>query len=269
MKDVLSRVCLWDDDWNVGDYRFCVLSYDLPGEVAVYLQFWSEPGDVVIWEVSSGKWHEPTEGHIAGHRGQRIAAPGFELGGEAENYQKIVEVQTPRDVAALAREVTALLYDALDYRGQQALDVQAVADSRAMLRPVYASIEPHDLARIFELAGYKCEVGDEVEDADAANVPVYVRRYGIRAVAMLIVRSPDDTGFEVVGLGLAVPPSGGSMTPVVDGAELRLLWLAGGVTASWLEHQVADWFNDQRQERKRTRSKRTATPLPKASRSIH
>lgn len=269
LKDVLSQVCLWDDDWNVGDYRFCIFSYSLPGDVHIFLQFWSEPEDVVQWEVSSGKWNPPTEVYLEGQRAQRIVAAGFEMGGEAENYQKDVDVNTARDVTALARQVVALLYDALDYRGQQALDVQAVADSRATLRPVYDSLSPDDLAVLLERAGYVCEVGDEADDDDSDSVPVYVRRYGIRAVAILTARAPDDGGFEVIALGLAPPSSErGTDPPVADGVEMRALWLAGGVTALWLEHQVADWFDEQRQEKRKAR-KGSAVVRPKTSRSIH
>ena len=158
-----------------------------------------------------------------------------------------------RDVVALTRQVIALLYDALDYRGQQALGVQAVADSRTTLRPVYSAITPDDLWRILEDAGYKC--GDiEDDDVDAASFSV--RRYGIRAVGTLISPAPDDIGFKVIALGLAA------------GAEMRVLWLAGGVTASWLEHQFADWFNDQRKQTRQVK-KQPQKLRPKTSRSVH
>lgn len=269
LKQVLGRVCLWDDGWDVGDYRFCIVSYNLPGDVHIFLQFWSEPEDVVLWEVSSGKWNPPTEVYLAGHRAQRIVAAGFQMGGDAQNYQKDVNVTTPRQVGALARQIVALLYDALDYRGQQALDVQAVADSRATLRPVYDALAPDDFAVLLERAGYPCQVGDEVDNDAADAVTVTVRRYGIRAMAVLTARAPDDGGFEVIALGLAPPaPAPGTATPQEYTAEMRVMWLAGGVTASWLEHQVADWFNDQRQMKRKAR-KGPAVVRPKTSRSIH
>ena len=277
LKEVLGRVCLWDDDWDVGDYRFCVFSYGLPGDAGIFMQFWSEPGEPVLWEVSSGKWHAPTEAYLAGDRAQRIQAAGFQMAGEAENYQKDVDVQTPRDVTALARHVIALLYDALDYRGQQALDVQAVADSRATWRAVYESLLPDDLALLLERAGYACEVGEETDDdVDEAaglqprnTVPVYVRRYGIRAMAMLAGRLPEDGGFEIIALGPA-PPASQKATEalLMEGLDVLVLPLAGGVTAEWLEHQVAGWFEERRQE-KRKAKKGPPAVRPKTSRSIH
>ena len=268
VKTLLTEVCLWDDGWEVGDYRFCVISYDLPGDVHVFFQFWSEPDDVVMWEITSGKWHPPTEPYIAGSRAARIEAAGFEMGGEAENYQKDVEVRSARDVNTLARQIVAQLYDSLDYRGQQDLLVQAVADSRATLRPVYESIDPDDLAKILELAGYTCEFSDE-EDEEADNVSLFVRRDGIRAVAILTAEAPDTGGFEIIALGLDGPSSKGKTRAApTDRAEMRLLWLAGGVTASWLEHQFADWFEEQRR-RKRKAGSGSRPAAQKISKSVH
>ena len=51
VKTLLTEVCLWDDEWEVGDYRFGVISYDLPGDVHVFFQFWSEPDDAAMWEI--------------------------------------------------------------------------------------------------------------------------------------------------------------------------------------------------------------------------
>ena len=268
VKTLLTEVCLWDDEWEVGDYRFCVVSYDLPGDVHVFFQFWSEPDDAVMWEISSGKWYPPTEPYIAGSRAARIEAAGFEMGGEAENYQKEVEVRNARDVDTLARQVVAQFYDALDYRGQQDLLVQAVADSRATLRPVYGSIDPDDLAKILELAGFHCEFGDE-EDEDADSVSMFVRRHGIRAVAILTAEAPDTGGFEIIALGLDRPSSKSkTRSPTPERAEMRLLWLAGGVTASWLQHQFADWFEEQRRDERKAASGSLAS-VQKTSKSVH
>ena len=275
LREILTRLCVWDDDANVGDYRFCVLSYDLPEDVHIFLQFWSEPRDAVLWEVSSGKWNPPTEPYMAGTRASRVKAAGFKMGGNAQNYQKYVDVDTLRDVAGLTRQVIALLYDALDYRGQQALTVQAVADSRTTLRPVYASIEPDDLASILEDAGYTCDVGDDDDLLVKAGleppaaVPVSVRRYGIRAVAWLLAQAPDDGGFEVIALGVEPSSPARGTTARAESIEMRVLWLAGGVTASWLQHQFADWFNDQRQEKKVKEPKRAPAVRAKTSRSVH
>ncbi len=270
LKDVLARVCLWGDDWHVGDYRFCVLSFDLPNQVHVFLQFWSEPDDVVFWEVSSGKWDAPTEAYMTGERGQRLVAAGFAMGGEAENYQKVVEIETPREVAALTRQVIAVLYDALDYRGQQALDVQAVADSRALRAIVYDALVPDDLASLLEYAGYTCEVGEEADDDAAETVPVYVRRYGIKAMAMLTARDPEDGAFQAIALGPAPPASQpASDALLTEGMDVLVLPLAGGVTALWLELQVAGWFEEQRNEKRRKGRKTVPATRPRGSRSVH
>ena len=76
LRDVLARLCLWDEDAPVGDYRFGILSYEPTKDVSVYLQFWSEPDDAVQWEVSSGNWHEPTKAYMNGDRSARVKAAG-------------------------------------------------------------------------------------------------------------------------------------------------------------------------------------------------
>ena len=270
LKDVLARVCLWGDDWSVGDYRFCILSYDLPNDVQLFLQFWSEPDDVVFWEVSSGKGHAATEAYLAGEPGQRVLAAGFEMGGEAENYQQVLDVDTPRDVAALTKQVIGVLYDALGYRGQQALDVQAVEDSRALRAVVYDAITPDDLASLLEYAGYTCEVGEQADDEEAETVPVFVRRYGIKAMAMLGARHPEDGAFQAVALGPAPPASQpASDALLTEGIDVLILPLAGGVTAQWLELQVASWFEVRRQEKRRKGRRQVPPARARGSRSVH
>ena len=83
---------------------------------------------------------------------------------------------------------------------------------------------------------------------------MFVRRHGIRAVAILTSEAPDAGGFEVVALGLEGSVSKGDTRAAKGRAEMRLLWLAGGVTASWLEHQFADWFEEQRRGKRKSAS---------------
>ena len=70
----------------LSDHRFVVFSIDIAPKVQAYLQFWSEPGEPVKWEVSSGRWSPPADKWLAGERSRRIAGFGFEIGGQAENF---------------------------------------------------------------------------------------------------------------------------------------------------------------------------------------
>lgn len=59
LVDQLSLVCTWPTDSAervdvVGSYRFFILEFAPQERVSLYLQLWSEPGDSLLFEVSSG-----------------------------------------------------------------------------------------------------------------------------------------------------------------------------------------------------------------------
>lgn len=264
LRDVLARVCLWDEDAPVGDHRFCIFSYEPTKHVNVYLQFWSEPDDVVQWEVSSGNWHEPTKAYMKGERSARVKAAGFRIGGQARNFQREVEVDDDFGIQTLASAVIDLLYDALGYRGRQALDVQAVADTRAPRLPVYAAIEPVDMAAILERAGYTCEVGDR----QRGMTPVVVEQGGLRATLLLMSRVRGEDAYEAAVIGLAPAEGPAVDAPFLDGTEVTPIHFFGGVTADWIVLQVGHWFRTVRAEagqKPRRRKRRAATPKRGAS----
>lgn len=244
LRDLLARVCLWDEDAPVGDHRFCILSYAPAKDVGVYIQFWSEPDDVVLWEVSSGNWHEPTKAYMKGERSARVKAAGFRIGGQARNFRREVAVDDDFGIQTLASAAIDLLYDALGYRGRQALEVQAVADTRAPRLPVYAAIEPDDMAAILERAGYACDVGDRRR----GMTPVLVERGGLRATLLLMSRVRGEDAYEAAVIGLAPAGSPAADAPFLDGTEVTPLHFFGGVTADWIVLQVGDWFRTARAE---------------------
>ena len=130
-------------------------------------------------------------------------------------------------------------------------------------------VDPRNLT-LRAQAGAVTQSIDEAAGRQPRNtVPVYVRRYGIRAMAMLAGRLPEDGGFEIIALGPA-PPASQKATEalLMEGLDVLVLPLAGGVTAEWLEHQVAGWFEERRQE-KRKAKKGPPAVRPKTSRSIH
>jgi hypothetical protein len=223
--------------------------------VQVYLQFWSEPGESVDWEVSSGNWHEPTKAYMQGDRSKRVKAAGFRIGGQARNFQREVDVESALDVRLLVTAVLDVLYDALGYRGRQPLEVQAVADTRAPRQPVYASISQADLVTILERAGFTCDAGDRWRGA----APVLVEADGVRAT-LLLSRVKGENTFEAAAIGLA-PADGATVDqPFREGAEVAPLHFFGGVTADWIVMQVGYWFKTVRGER---RAARPAADTPK------
>ena len=63
----IRAACSWDS-LAIGDYRFVIFSMEVAPETGVYVQFWSEPMEPVVWEVSSGKWNPPADEWLAATR---------------------------------------------------------------------------------------------------------------------------------------------------------------------------------------------------------
>lgn len=57
VRQWLRTACTWEE-LAIGDYRFVIFSIEVAPETEVYVQFWSEPLEPVVWEVSSGKWNQ-------------------------------------------------------------------------------------------------------------------------------------------------------------------------------------------------------------------
>src|SRR5690606_39762872 len=164
VRDCLAAVCLWDDDWQIGDYRFLVLSVDLGGGVVMFARFWSEPQAPVRWEMSSGHLSPQATAYVRSGPGAWIAARGFRLETHG-NYVKAIDVPDESAVASLAREVVDLFYDAFGYRGRRRLEARIGCASRAIQAWVYDALTPDDLVRMLNAAGFKARVRREDEDA--------------------------------------------------------------------------------------------------------
>jgi hypothetical protein len=260
MREVLARVCLWDPDSAIGDYAFCVFSYNPRRQVQVYLQIWSEPDDVVVWEVSSGNWHAPTKDYMRGARSDAVRRAGFRIGGEARNFQRQVQIETLEHVDALAAAIVDLLYDALGYRGRQMLNLQAIADTDAPRRPVYETLTSDQLARLLRRAGFECEEQDSYKGGE----PVLVTHKRQRATVLLLSWSKDAGGYTGAAVGPA--PDDYANGPFVPDSEVAMMEFTGGVTAEWIVANVGSWFAVRRRERRVARRSPAAQPMKTAER---
>ena len=123
----LKSVCLWperqrDATWRLGDYAYYVLDFSPVPGTEVYVQFWSEPDeDGVIFEVSSGAWNPPADKYVDPEKQELLRDHGFELGGKASNFEKVIAVSTAKDIRALAREAVTILCEVLGYDGPKKL----------------------------------------------------------------------------------------------------------------------------------------------------
>jgi hypothetical protein len=244
----IKAACLWDDTATIGDHRFVVFSIEVVPEIHVYVQFWSEPVEPVLWEVSSGRWNPPADKWLAGDRSRRIEAFGFEIGGKAENYRRTVELHTPADAVRIARTVVDIFYAGFDYRGLQPVEAQMVYESRAEVRLAYDSFTPEDLAKIIAGCGFRVAVVDDDEDAPVLRA---VRR-GIVTTISCADRVPDQHLFRsaVLTSGIDVPPDDvraardAAHVPLNEPDAMQLaatLVFDGGVTVDWVVQRIQDW----------------------------
>jgi hypothetical protein len=259
IREVLATVCLWDPDSAIGDHAFCVFSYEPRRHVQVYLQIWSEPDDVVVWEVSSGNWHGPTKDYMRGARADAVRRAGFRIGGQARNFQRQVQIETLEHVDALASAIVDLLYDALGYRGRQALNVEAIADTDAPRRPMYETVTSDQLARILSRAGFECEEQDPYKGAE----PLLVTHKRQRATVLLMSRSKEG-GYTGAAIGPA--PVDYADGPFVPDSEVAMMEFVGGVTAEWIVANVGSWFEVSRREQRLAKKGPVAQPVKTAAR---
>lgn len=261
----IQAACIWDGDAIIGDYRFVVFSIDITRNLQVYVQFWSEPGEPALWEVSSGRWNPPADKYLAGERSGRIAAMGFEVGGKAENFQREVEFRTPQDVQRVAKDVFSIFYDGCDYRGVQPINAYLVFESRAELQPIYESFTPEDLEKILTVCGYRVAIEAD-DDEEEPGAVLRATRRGIVTQILLEEQEGEQNLYSRAVL-LAESP----MPPEVARAVKEqfpdpdatlsartfvkdVLNFDGGVTVEWVAARFAEWDERLRSERRQVRA---------------
>jgi hypothetical protein len=255
----LWDTCLWDGapgvDWNIGDYRFLILSAEPEPDVSIYIQFWSEPHEAVSAEVSSGEWSPGTRKYVSKQVRTLLASLEYEKEGTPANFHKVVTIANAADAEAAALEAVRILYDGFGYRGQWPLWFRPARESRAGEERVHTSLTPEDFAKVAAIAGFDARV---VDDEGPDDTRVLLRRGRRRFVAFMEDQEPGQNLFAVVGLRAVVQCGhdvsdaellklGGAMRLVqlhrlgeMDEIGVSLsLRLAGGVTTAWLIGQLA------------------------------
>jgi hypothetical protein len=116
--------------WRPGDYAFLVVETAVAPDAVLYVQFWSEPLDPVLWEVCSGSWNPGARRFVRGRPRQRILEMGFTAGGAARNFQKRLDITTRREAGRVARETLRVFFDAFGYRGTTSLLMKTLVSNR-------------------------------------------------------------------------------------------------------------------------------------------
>ena len=251
VTDLIWATCRWGRDWTLGDYRFLVLSTNPSEGVELYVQFWSEPQEIVCWEVSSGHWHGPTKKAMAGAPAEYVERLGFAIGGQAENFQREVWIRRRRDAAHAATVVLNIFYGAFGYRGLTPIKGEIGSDSRGEIARVHHAFTPEDLCKPAARLGWTPQLQEIADDDDGDPVVIDLRRGDARAQIVLSGRVPRQRLYQsaFVDVGDPLPPDQAGTRAALEGTTEfvehapvrvgRTLYFAGGVTADWLLTQMA------------------------------
>ncbi|MBA2303555.1 MAG: hypothetical protein H0W08_13085 [Acidobacteria bacterium] len=260
----LRAACQWDSV-AIGDHSFLIFSIDVAPETQVYVQFWSEPMEPMLWEVSSGRWNPPADEWLAGERSQRIEALGFVIGGKADNFHRTIPIDSAGDIAAVAKAVVEIFYEGFDYRGTLPIRAQLVYDGRSEMEATYESFTPEDISKVFAGLGFRVEeaIPDSNEDDEAAPM-IRCRKRGTYTVVQFDDRLEDENLYQRVRLAAdvelpdderarlkssAAAPEGGE--PVLTVSVVHAF--SGGVTLEWLVARITEWDATLAEHRRLTR----------------
>lgn len=294
LPTVAARIwaaCCWpasmEDGWKMGDFRFVVFSVSPEPRTSLYVQFWSEPRERVLMEVSSGEWSPASVKYVQAPQRALLKSLGFAMGGEVKNFRKHIRVGDVGAAEEAARDTLRVLFDAFGFRGQWPLEIRAESGERAEPDYVYNSVTPDDLAKL--LAEHGCSSSVNVdEDGDPL---LLVQRGRQRFTVTFDWQVPDQQLYAVAVLDALVPSQVPLNEPTLtrvsqdlvgltvtthDAETVRLsmpLRFAGGVTADWVVAGLEQWFGSLSRCRRMLRRAGSRKLKVKASRarptSIH
>ena len=274
----IRAACTWDA-LAIGDYRFVVFSLDVAPETQVYVQFWSEPHEPVVWEVSSGRWNPPADEWLAGDRAARIEALGFTIGGNAENYHREVQITTAADIAAVAKAVVRIFYSGFDYRGTAPIVAKLVHEGRSETSETFDSMTVEDVSKVFGSLGFRVE---EPADSGADDEPPMIRcrKRGTYTVVELLDQVEEGNLYRRLRFVADVelpeedrerlrlePGAPDGAEPVLSVSVVHPL--RGGVTLAWLIERIEEWDAMLAAHRRAARPRKRREKVPIASATVH
>jgi hypothetical protein len=285
----LWATCSWaesmSEGWKIGDYTFLILAAIPEPEAQIYIQFWSEPHEPVVAEVSSGEWSPGTLKYVRASHRRQLKAFGFQIGGRASNFRKEIQISTAQEAEIAARETLQILFDVFGYRGQWPLTLKRHEGQRANIEHTYTSLTPEDFAKLALAGGWRTRI--VAEQAPAEDVRAVLLRRGSReSIAILEDRVPKNNLYTSIRLQTRFLPGATDQAVQRVNADLRFvrarqregvwvldctLTLAGGVTAEWLLQALSRWHLSCRAADSLARRQRTRPRAQKkrVSQAVH
>lgn len=149
----IEEIAWWPESargeiWDIGDFSFYILQFEIEGELR-YVQLWSEPGENLLIEVSSGAWGPSRQPTLPPAAVTALLNRGFEVGGKARNHCKqLPPLQSAEDSQRVAREMLGLITECLGYDGQASLDYKLSLGRRTRTAQVFDRLSFDDLGRL-------------------------------------------------------------------------------------------------------------------------
>lgn len=104
-------------DERLGDYRFLVVDFSDAANISHYVQVWSEPNCDLVMEVGPGDREDTTLQAVADRLWPALIGRGFEIGGNASNFRKLLVAPSKKSATCIANEILALVIEVLGYNG--------------------------------------------------------------------------------------------------------------------------------------------------------
>jgi hypothetical protein len=270
LVEALGATCLWSKhgrDWKVGDYRCLVLSTTV-GQEPVSVNWWSEPLEAVRAGVTWGGVPDATREYFQGDARQVLERLRYERDDDLGWHFKNLSLRAKAQVQRASREALTIVSDVFGYRGRAPLYLTTGHGTRTEPQDVYPFLTPQDLLKLLTLFG--CDV--RLHRADGGTPPFCeVRERQGRYVVILDWPAP---GNRYASLRFAMPVKERTPLPLPalnrindrvrfvtlsrgHDADLCLAMdvrIAGGVTAVYLRHCLADWDGARREVRRMMRA---------------
>lgn len=273
----LWATCCWSATmagaWKIGDHRVMVVEVCPDPATCLYVQFWSEPGELVDAEVCSGEWNPGAVKYIRQQQRTKIEALGYRVGGQAHNFQKKLLIETSAQADTVAREVLGIFFDVFGYRGQWPLELKWHRGERAQRAPVHSSLTPGDFARLVAHLDF------EIEGRSRRQPVIHLRHGKRRFDSVLSGGVPDENLYSIVVLQASLTSPRAIDHALLEriNAALRFarvsradphtlilsmpLRFDGGVTMDWMVNSFQHWFAAWRACERLLKSRRTARAL--------
>lgn len=106
-----------DPEERLGDYRFLVVDFTDEADICRFVQIWPEPNCDLVMEVGPGDREDTTLQAVADRLRPALIGRGFEIGGNASNFRKLLVAPSKKSATCIANEILALVTEVLGYNG--------------------------------------------------------------------------------------------------------------------------------------------------------